>query len=129
MNLGNLFNPPPLTRRREWAALAVALFADAIQIPLTAVPGAPQVVDGIAMVATSLLIGFHPLLLPTFILELIPLADMLPTWTGCVLAVIVLRCRGSRVVDVETVKVPPHIPLPSPTTPSTAIPPKIDPAK
>jgi len=129
MNLGNtFFNPPPLTRRREMAALAVAIIADAIQIPLTAVPGAPQVVDVITMVVVSMLIGFHPLLLPTFVLELVPLADMLPTWTGCVLAVIVLRCRSSRVVDVESVKVPPQIAEP-PAQPPAAVPPKIDPTK
>jgi hypothetical protein len=45
------------------------------------------------------LIGFHPLLLPTSVLEFLPLADMLPTWTGCVAIVVALasvsrpRCR------------------------------------
>ncbi|MBM3877388.1 MAG: hypothetical protein FJ386_11790 [Verrucomicrobia bacterium] len=124
-----LFNPPPLTTQRKWAALAVAVIADAAQIPLTAVPGAPQIVDAITMVVTSLVIGFHPLLLPTFILELVPLADMLPSWTGCVMAVILLRGRGPHVVDVESVKVPPPVAVPPPAPPPAAIPPKIDPTK
>jgi hypothetical protein len=33
------------------------------------------------------------LLLPSFVLEFIPLADMLPTWTGCVALVVALRKR------------------------------------
>ena len=39
------------------------------------------------------ILGFHPLLLPTFIIELLPVADILPTWTGCVALVIALRRR------------------------------------
>jgi hypothetical protein len=39
------------------------------------------------------LLGFHPLLLPTFVVEFLPVADMLPTWTGCVALVVALRKR------------------------------------
>jgi hypothetical protein len=53
---------------------------------------------------TVWIIGFHLLLLPTFVVELIPMADMLPTWTGCVAAVIALKKKGERasppVIDV-----------------------------
>jgi len=125
----NLFNPPPLTRGRKFAALAVAMLADAIQIPLTAVPGAPQVVDAITMVVTSAILGFHPLLLPTFILELIPLADLMPTWTGCVFAVILLRGRSTSAVDVEATRVPPTMEVPQPNAAPPAIPPKLDATK
>jgi hypothetical protein len=45
------------------------------------------------------LIGFHPLLLPTFVLEFVPLTDMLPTWTGCV--ALVMRARKRQGVIVE----------------------------
>jgi hypothetical protein len=55
-------------------------------------------------------IGFHFLLLPTFVIELFPLLDMAPTWTGCVLAVIALRRRSETPPDAS---VPPQIP-PSP---------------
>jgi hypothetical protein len=46
------------------------------------------------MVLTSAAIGFHMLLLPTFVIELVPVADMLPTWTGCTAAVVMLRKRA-----------------------------------
>jgi hypothetical protein len=48
------------------------------------------------MVLTSWLIGFHWLLLPTFVLELVPVLEDLPTWTACTIAVIVLRKSGQR---------------------------------
>ena len=45
------------------------------------------------MILTWRLIGFHPLLLPTFVLEFLPITDLLPTWTGCVALVMALRTR------------------------------------
>jgi hypothetical protein len=39
------------------------------------------------------LIGFHPLFVPTFVAEVIPVVDMLPTWTACVTAVVFLKRR------------------------------------
>ena len=54
-----------------------------------------QAIDVAAMIGETLLLGFHPLLLPTFVVELIPVADMLPTWTGCVAVVLFLRSKGS----------------------------------
>ena len=35
------------------------------------------------MILTSWVIGFHFLLLPTFVIELVPVLDDLPTWTAC----------------------------------------------
>jgi hypothetical protein len=52
---------------------------------------ADQLLDVGAMIVISRLIGFHPLLLPTFMIELLPIADALPTWTGCVALVMMLR--------------------------------------
>jgi hypothetical protein len=86
-----LKNYPPLTRTRGWLAVGIAVVADAAQIPLQVVPGAPEIIDVVAMIATTGLLGFHWLLLPTFLLEFVPLVDAVPTWTGCVLAVIALR--------------------------------------
>src|SRR6185503_15311100 len=83
---------PKLTRGRIALAMLVAVAADALQIPL-AVPPAPEIIDVIAMLLTVWLLGFHILLLPTFVIEFIPIAGMLPTWTACVGAVIVLRKR------------------------------------
>jgi hypothetical protein len=110
---------PKLTRGRIVLALLVALAADGLQI-LLAVPPAPEIVDAVAAVLTFWLLGFHLLLLPTFLIELIPVADMLPTWTACVGAVIALRKREQAgemppAIDVEaTVEDPPTQPPPRP---------------
>lgn len=89
---------PQLTRTRIILALTVAVVADGLQFLLNGVGwlGPDQVIDVIAMLLTCWLLGFHWLLLPTFILEFVPLADELPTWTACVAAVIVLRKREQR---------------------------------
>jgi hypothetical protein len=86
------FTAPRLTRGRIVLALLVGLSADALQI-LLPVPPAPEIIDVVAAVLTFWLLGFHLLLLPTFVIELIPVVDMLPTWTACVGAVIALRKR------------------------------------
>ena len=92
------FRAQPLTGRRVAFALGVALVTDAIQILLGPLGWAfiDQALDVIAMILTARAIGFHFLLLPTFVVEFLPLLDMLPTWTGCVLAVLVLRKREQR---------------------------------
>ena len=95
--LSTRFAAPQLTRTRILLALAIAVVADFLQIILVPLEWAfvQQIVDVVAMGLTILVIGFHPLLLPTFIVEFIPLVDMLPTWTACVLAVMALRKRQS----------------------------------
>ena len=92
------FPAPRLTRRRLLLAVAAAALTDALQIALGPLGwvGTVQILDGIAAVLTCLLLGFHLLLLPTFVLEWFPVVDMLPTWTGCVLAVIALRRRKEK---------------------------------
>jgi hypothetical protein len=84
-----------LTSGHIRVAYAIALATDALQIALGPFGWAfaDEILDVIAGVAISRVIGFHPLLLPTFVLELIPVADLLPTWTGCVAVVIALRKR------------------------------------
>lgn len=76
-------------------AYVVAVTADVLQLLLGPIGWAfaDQLLDVIAMILTWRLIGFHPLLLPSFVLELLPVADMLPTWTGCVAIVVALRKR------------------------------------
>jgi hypothetical protein len=91
----SLFRKPPLTRWRIVIALVFAVGADGLQFllgPLGWVFG-DQAIDCVAMVLTSWAIGFHWLLLPTFVVEFIPLLDDLPTWTACTIAVIALRKR------------------------------------
>jgi hypothetical protein len=89
---------PQLTRARIILALAVAVVADGLQLILGPLGWVlvDQVIDLVAMVCTSAFIGFHWLLLPTFVVEFIPAVDMLPTWTGCVVAVVALRKKAEQ---------------------------------
>ena len=88
-----MFQTPVLTRNRVRLAYAVAITADALQILLGPLGWtfADEIIDVAAMFLTWRAIGFHPLLLPTFALEFIPVVDMLPTWTACVALVVSLR--------------------------------------
>ena len=94
--LNNLIHPTQLTRERMAVALIVAMVADGLQLLLQAIPLAPQAIDVVATVIVTIAIGFHVLLLPTFVIELVPLVDDFPTWTGCVIVVIALRKREQR---------------------------------
>jgi predicted membrane protein len=99
--------PIPQFRKLTWTriifALAVAVIADGLQFSLGPLGWMPldQIIDLVAFVLTAWAIGFHWLLLPTFVVELIPGVDMLPTWTACVLAVIALRRRGQKIVPPQ----------------------------
>jgi len=89
---------PPLTVGRIAAAVGIAMAVDAVQLVLGLVGWvvADEILDVMAMVAISWLLGFHLLLLPTFLIELFPVADLLPTWTGCVGLVVARRWRAQR---------------------------------
>src|SRR5438046_5584717 len=108
-----IFQSPVLTRERVRLAYAVAVTTDVLQLLLGPFGWAfaDELLDVTAMTLTWRLIGFHPLLLPTFVLEFLPVADMLPTWTGCVAIVVAIRKRqqaskpidlppGGRIIDV-----------------------------
>jgi len=84
---------PALTRNRVWLAYGVAITVDVLQFALGPIGWAfaDEVLDLAAMLLLWRVIGFHPLLLPTFVLEVVPVADLLPAWTGCVALVIALR--------------------------------------
>jgi hypothetical protein len=88
-------------------ALVAALLADATQVALGPLGWTflDELIDVAVMGLTTWALGFHLLLLPTFVVEVIPLVDMLPTWTACVLAVIALRKRAQ-----PPPKVPPPLP-------------------
>ena len=86
---------------RPWriaAAFAVAVTADAAQLVLGPLGWSvvDEVLDLVAMVLTIWLLGFHVLLLPTFLIEALPVVDMLPTWTGCVGLVVARRRQQAR---------------------------------
>lgn len=88
-------DPPPLTRQRVIAAYTVAITVDLLQLALGPAGWlfADEILDVVATILTWRLLGFHPVLLPTFVLEFLPVSDMLPTWTGCVTIVLALRKR------------------------------------
>jgi hypothetical protein len=101
----SVLRTPYLTRGRILLAFGVALAADGIQILLGPLGWAffDEIIDVITMLVTTLAIGFHPLLLPTFLIEVVPIVDMFPTWTACVATVVALRRRQQRVSST-----PPH---------------------
>jgi hypothetical protein len=107
-----LFRPRQLTHARVVFALAVAVTGDFLQIVLLPLEWMfiQQIIDVVAMGLTMCLLGFHLLLLPTFVVEFIPVVDMLPTWTGCVAAVIALRKRAQRKTIDVPVQVTPEPP-------------------
>jgi hypothetical protein len=78
-----------------WLAYAIAASADVAQWVLGPLGWAfaDEIIDVVAMILLWRIIGFHPLLLPTFVLEFVPVVDLLPTWTGCVALVLALRRR------------------------------------
>jgi len=104
--LNRMFRAPKLTRTRITLALAVAATADGVQFFLGPVGWVviDQVIDVVAFALTAWLLGFHLLLLPTFIAELFPVVDMLPTWTACVIAVIALRKRAQNAAPPPELK-------------------------
>ena len=75
------------SRRRVWAARILALVADGTQIALLplvlggAVSPLNDVIDIVMAVALTGLIGFHWAFLPTFIAEILPFVDLVPSWT------------------------------------------------
>src|SRR5262245_44950633 len=96
--LGPLLRIPPLRPWRIAAAFGVAVAVDAVQLVLGPFGWsfADEVLDVMAMLLTIWLLGFHLLLLPTFAIEILPIVDVLPTWTGCVGLVVAHRRRQMR---------------------------------
>ncbi len=91
---------PQLTRRRVVAAFTIAVIADILEFPITAaenlsmgallVPSeaADVFLDCVVMATMTKLLGFHWLFLPSFLVEIVPELDLLPTWVGCVAYVV-----------------------------------------
>ena len=101
--------PPALTRKRIIAAFFVAVAADGLQLCFSAIGwvGPDQAIDVVAMLLTIRILGFHFLLLPTFLAELLPVVDDLPTWTACVAGVVFLRKREQNVNNPPPPPAPP----------------------
>jgi len=118
-----------LARWRIATAFGVAVVADAIQFPiagatstgLLALPAeaADIIIDLVAMLATMVLLGFHWILLPSFVLEALPFFDLVPTWTAAVAYVAWRRNKEGQPVSSPVVTTPPSTPpqLPPPANP------------
>lgn len=107
----------PLSPARITAAFAVAVGADILQLPLTAmsltgfltVPAElfDLLLDGVVCIVLSVLLGgFHWLLIPAFLVEAIPFVDALPTWTATVGALVLLRKQEASRAKAATTVVP-----------------------
>jgi hypothetical protein len=87
-------------------AFMVAGVTDALQFSLGPLGWffVDQGLDVLAMILISWAIGFHMLLLPSFIIKFIPGPDMLPTWSACTAAVVMLRKRSQQkpTIDIQT---------------------------
>jgi hypothetical protein len=97
--LMNRAHTTTVTTTQVRTAYGVAVAADVLQLALGPLGWtfADEIIDVAAAALTWRLLGFHPLLLPTFIVEFLPVADMLPTWTGCVALVVASRRRDARI--------------------------------
>ena len=106
-------NAHPLTRCRIAAAFTIAIITDIIQIPLVlgfigatgsgifaildiGIETIDLIVDAVAAVVICALLGFHWALLPSFVLEAIPVLDAAPTWTACVAFVVYKRKQAEK---------------------------------
>jgi p-aminobenzoyl-glutamate transporter AbgT len=80
--------PRALPRRRVVIARGLAAAADAMQIVLFPLFGegfaspADWMLDGVMALALTKLVGFHWSYLPSTALELVPGADLAPSWTA-----------------------------------------------
>ena len=72
-----------LTPRRILIARVLALLVDLAQFALLPAALTPlnNVIDTAAALALVALVGWHWAFLPTFLTELVPFVDLVPTWT------------------------------------------------
>jgi hypothetical protein len=98
--LANIFFPSTLSPDRVRFAYAVAVLGDVVQLAIglfdsyfpADMVGMLAVLPA-AVVALLLIpaLGFHVLLLPTVVLEMVPKVNTLPAFTACVALVVALR--------------------------------------
>jgi len=83
------------------AAYVVAICADALEVGLAPIMSegfiSPlnNIVDVVACIVLTLMLGWHIAFLPSFMIKLLPVVDFAPTWTLAVL----IATRGGRIVD------------------------------
>ncbi len=103
---------PSLTPRQAWTARSIALAVDLAQwalLPasLTPLNNAVDVATGLALVA---LVGWHWAFLPTFLAELVPFVELVPSWSLAVM--IATRGRIAEAPPEVVVSPPPPGPPP-----------------
>jgi hypothetical protein len=88
-----LFGVRPVSRKRRAIALSIALAADAIQLVLWpafaegAASPVDDVLDVVVGAALWMTLGMSPRLAFAFAMELVPGADLFPTWTAVVASI------------------------------------------
>lgn len=107
---------PLLTPRRILIARAIAVLVDLAQHLLLPAELTPlnNGIDLATAAALITLVGWHWAFLPTFLAELVPFVDLVPTWTLAVL----FATRGR-----ATATQPPPGPPAAPKAPPPALPP------
>ncbi len=97
------YYPPRQTPDRVRLARGVAVAADLLQVALTpfTVEGAFSPVDDgidiVAAVVLTALVGWHISFVPSFLVKLLPIADLAPTWTLAT----VLATAGSKAIESD----------------------------
>ncbi len=105
-----------LTTERIRIARLIAASADLLQIVLlpaffpAVLSPAADVIDLVVAVALLRLVGWHWAFLPTFVVEMVPFVDLVPTWTLAV----AIATRRRVAPSVPTVTVEPPAPPPAP---------------
>jgi hypothetical protein len=105
-----------LDRRKVIAARTIAVMADAVQVGLLPLflEGALSTVNDVLDVAVAgiltALVGWHWAFVPSFVAELVPVLNLVPSWTA---AVFIATRNSSAAVSA------PEAPLPLPPPPSS----------
>jgi hypothetical protein len=103
---------PLLTARRLWIARGLAVLVDLAQVALVPVSLTPlnDAIDVATAIALVALVGWHWAFLPTFLAELVPFVDLVPSWTLAVM----IATRGGVAPASPTVVVEPPRAGPAP---------------
>ena len=112
-----------LTPRRVWIARALAVLVDLSQVALLPAELTPlnNAIDVATAIAMLSLVGWHWAFVPTFLAEMVPFVDLVPSWTLAV----VIATRGRVGAPPPTVVVePPRTEPPPPALPPAGQPPR-----
>lgn len=86
-----MVNAGPISAARIWLARSLAVAADVVQVarfPASIEGVFSPLADGLDLVMAvvlTVLVGWHIAFIPSFIVKLLPFADLAPTWTVAVL--------------------------------------------